>query len=669
MADPLMPVSFGRAVCGDLDQAERREWLLTNGLGGYAAGTIATSLTRRYHGLLITPLSAALDRHLMMAKADATLRLDGRELPLFTNRWYGEAIDPPGYRYLENFRLQGRMPVWRFSFGETSLEMRIWMEHGQATTYVAYRLDGGDGAAELSVNLLANRRGHDGTIHVSDTTAAVTESDNSLCVEWPEGDRLHIHTSGASFEPWQHWYEGFLLQLEAQRGLSAVDNNLSVGRVNFQLKQGEWAGFAITLEGDMDFDPVASMERFIMRDAELVRGGSDSIAGSAPAWICRLLLAADDFLIKRGLPSKKSGDSIIAGYPWFGDWGRDTMISLPGLTIATGRTDIACSILLSYAELADRGQLPNRFTAGGEQAEYNTVDAALWYFEAWRAYIDATQDMESLAEVFPVLEGMIDWHIRGTRYGIGMDPDDHLLAAGEAGVQLTWMDAKVGEWVVTPRMGKAVEINALWFNALEVMADFASRLGGAKQSYSELAAKVGRSFGRFRRGGGQGLYDLLDGPSGDDATVRPNQILAVSLPHTPLDQTTCREIVALCGRELLTSYGLRSLSPRDNAYRGHYRGGVADRDGAYHQGTVWAWLLGYYAQAQFRVNGDAEGAQGILKPLADHLLDAGLGSISEIFDGDPPHLPAGTPAQAWSVACTLDAWWRLEKAKRNGASS
>ncbi|MEW8505465.1 MAG: amylo-alpha-1,6-glucosidase [Candidatus Thiodiazotropha sp.] len=666
MADPLTPISFGRAVCGDLGQAERREWLLTNGLGAYAAGNVAASLTRRYHGLLITPLSAALDRHLMMAKADATLRLDGRELPLFTNRWYGEAIDPQGYCYLENFRLLGRMPVWRFAFGDTRLEMRIWMEHGVATTCVAYRLEGGYGKAELSVNLLANRRDHNGTMHIRDTTASVTESDNSLCVEWPEGDQLFVHTSDASFELWQHWYEGFLLRVEEQRGLSAVDNNLSVGRVTFQLNQGEWAGFAITLEDNIDFDLESSMERFFKRDTGLIRGGKETIAASAPDWIRRLLLSADDFLIKRSLPSQRSGESIIAGYPWFGDWGRDTMISLPGLTIATGRTDIARSILLSYAELADRGQLPNRFTAGGEQAEYNTVDAALWYVEAWRSYIDATQDLRSLAEVFPVLEEIIDWHIKGTRYGIGMDPDDHLLAAGEPGVQLTWMDAKVGEWVVTPRMGKAVEINALWFNALKVMGDFALLLGVSKQTYSDLASKVALSYQRFRRNGGLGLYDLLDGPSGDDATVRPNQIMAVSLHHSPLDPSTCREIVALCGRELLTSYGLRSLSPRENDYRGHYRGGVADRDGAYHQGTVWAWLLGHYVMAEFRAFGDAEGAQERLKPMADHLLDAGLGSISEIFDGDPPHLPAGTPFQAWSVACTLDAWWRLEQAKRKG---
>jgi 4-alpha-glucanotransferase len=661
-----MAIRFGRALCGDLDQAERYEWLLTNGSGGYAAGTVATSLTRRYHGLLISPLSGALDRHLMMAKADATLRLDSREWPLFTNRWYGNVIDPHGYYYLESFQLLGRMPVWRFAFGDTCLEMRIWMEQGEATTYVAYRLTGGQGDGELNVNMLANRRDHHGNMHIRDTTASVTESDYGLCVEWPEGDRLSIHTTQASFDPLQHWYEGFLLSREEQRGLASLDNNLSVGRVNFRLSQGEWVGFAVSLEENIDFDITSSMQRFIDRDAKLVQGGRAGFAAAAPDWIRQLLLSADDFLIERRLPSNNSSYSIIAGYPWFGDWGRDTMISLPGLSIATGRTDIARSILLGYAELADKGQLPNRFTGTGEQAEYNTVDAALWYFEAWRAYIDATRDEKLLKRCFAVLEEMIEWYLKGTRYSIGMDPDDHLLRAGEPGVQLTWMDAKVGEWVVTPRIGKPVEINALWYNALMIMVDFAQRLGRSAQHYREKAKAVGVSFKRFQRKDGQGLYDLLDGPTGNDGAMRPNQILAVSLPHTPLDKTACRDVVNVCGNELLCSYGLRSLSPRDKAYRGHYRGGVADRDGAYHQGTVWAWLLGHYAMAEYRVTGDAEAAQQCLAPLADHLLDAGLGSISEIFDGDAPHKAAGTPAQAWSVACTLDAWWRLEQAKRIG---
>ncbi|MCU7806381.1 MAG: amylo-alpha-1,6-glucosidase [Candidatus Thiodiazotropha sp. (ex Semelilucina semeliformis)] len=658
-------ILFGREVCGDLQQAERREWWLSNNKGAYAGGTIAGSLTRRYHGLLITPLSGALDRHLMMAKADATLKLYGREWPLFTNRWYGNVIDPPGYHYLEQFQLIGRMPVWRYAIGRTTLEIRIWMVPNQVTTYVAYRLSRADETATLSVNLLANRRGHHGTMQISESTSSVTVIPNGLDIKWPQGEILCLQTTEAEIEPLQHWYEGFELKQERARGLASLDNNLSIGRLSYELVPDEWAGFAISMENEMSFDLVASMETFLKSDQALLKGSDSDMLSDAPDWIHRLKLTAESFLIQRDLPSGKSGRTIIAGYPWFGDWGRDTMISLSGLTLATGHPEIARSILLSYADLVDRGQLPNRFTNKGETAEYNTVDAALWYIEAWRAYLEVTDDEASLTRVFPVLCEIIDWHTKGTRYGICMDPDDNLLQAGEAGKQLTWMDAKVGDWVVTPRIGKPVEINALWYNALCTMADFAERLQQSPRLYRQLSDKVRMSFVRFQRENADGLYDVLDGPQGNDASIRPNQIFAVSLYHSPLDVEVSYEVVDLCGRELLTSYGLRSLGHRDKAFRGSYQGGVADRDGSYHQGTVWAWLLGHYAWAEYRVNGDAAVAQQRLAPLADHLHDAGLGSISEIFDGDPPHEPRGAPSQAWSVACTLEAWWRLEQAKLN----
>ena len=659
-------ILFGRDICGDLKQAERREWWLTDGNGGYAGGTVAGSLTRRYHGLLIAPLSGAMDRHLMMAKADATLRVAGREWPLFTNRWYGDVIEPSGYRYLEQFRLVGRMPVWRFACADRTLEMRIWMIPGEHTTYVAYRCSGGRGGpATLSVNLLANRRDHHGNMPIRGSTASMTQTSGKFRIEWPEGGCLHLQTTQAELEPRQHWHEGFQLIREQERGLASVDNNLSVGRLIYQLKADEWVGFAVSLNEGMVFDLPGSMQNFLEADRELSNPAQSDLFATAPGWVRQMRLAADSFLIRRTLPSGEEGESIIAGYPWFGDWGRDTMISLAGLTLVCGRLESARSILMSYAKLVDQGQLPNRFTDKGETAEYNTVDAALWYFEAWRAYLDASEDLGSLEQIFPVLQNMVEWHLNGTRYGISMDPEDHLLRAGEPGVQLTWMDAKVGEWVVTPRIGKPVEINALWYNALTVMADFAGRLGRASQGFSELADAVRSSFQRFRREAGEGLFDVLDTPQGDDPRVRPNQILAVSLNHSPLDETVRGEVVDVCARELLTSHGLRSLSPRDKDYCSHYRGGVADRDGAYHQGTVWSWLLGHYAWAEYRVTGDAAAAQQRLAPLGDHLRDAGLGSISEIFDADPPHRPRGAPMQAWSVACTLEAWWRLEQAKQN----
>jgi 4-alpha-glucanotransferase len=654
-------IHFGREICGDLVQAERREWWLTNGLGGYAGGTIAGSLTRRYHGLLIAPLYGAMDRHLLMVKADATLHVQGREWPLFTNRWYGNVVEPSGYRYLEHFHLQGRMPVWRYACGKRILEMCIWMVQGEHTTYVAYRCrGGGDELATLRVKLLVNRRDHHGNMPVRGSTASLRQTPEKLEIEWPQGGRFFLYTTSAEVEPRQDWHEGFHLIREEERELAFIDNNLSLGQLIYHLEPGEWVGFAVSLNGEMAFDLPASMQAFLETDNAMCEYESGPLS-TAPDWIKQMRLAADSFLISRSLPSGEQGNSIIAGYPWFGDWGRDTMISLVGLTLVCGRLESARSILMSYAKLVDQGQLPNRFTDKGETAQYNTVDAALWYFDAWRAYVEASDDLESLQQIFPVLQSILVCYINGTRYGISMDPHDRLLRAGEAGVQLTWMDAKVGDWVVTPRTGKPVEINALWYNALCITADFAERLGDSSKQFRELAEGVRNSFQRFRQAHGAGLFDVLDSPQGDDPSVRPNQILAVSLSHSPLDQVVCKEVVDVCAQELLTSYGLRSLSPRHKDYSHQYLGGVADRDGAYHQGTVWVWLLGHYAWAEYLVTDDAVLAQQRLAPLGDHLHDAGLGQISEIFDADPPHLPRGAPAQAWSVACTLETWVRLQQ--------
>ncbi|MBI3575717.1 MAG: glycogen debranching protein, partial [Gammaproteobacteria bacterium] len=333
-------------------------------------------------------------------------------------------------------------------------------------------------------------------------------------------------------------------------------------------------------------------------------------------------------------------------------------------TLATGRYDSARRILQTFARFIDQGMLPNVFPGHGETPEYNTVDAALWYFEAWRAYLSVIDDQAALKHVFPSLEEMIAWHVKGTRHGIGVDSRDGLLRAGEPGVQLTWMDAKVDDWVVTPRIGKPVEINALWYNALNIMADFSKRLGRSAETYIGMAEKARQGFQHFINPDTGALFDVLDGPAGHDAAIRPNQIFAVSLPHSPLARDAQRAVVRQCGRELLSSYGLRSLSPAHSDYRPRYLGGVWERDGAYHQGPVWAWLLGHYALAEYRVTGDAHAAQARLEPIRDHLLDAGLGTVSEIFDGAPPHVPRGAPSQAWSVACVLEAWWQLERAKR-----
>jgi 4-alpha-glucanotransferase len=387
------------------------------------------------------------------------------------------------------------------------------------------------------------------------------------------------------------------------------------------------------------------------------------VFAGAPGWVMRLVLAADLFRIARPIPTQPDGRSVIAGYPWFGDWGRDTMIALPGLCLATGRLEEARLILETFAQFVDGGMLPNVFPGAGEVPEYNTVDAALWFIEAWRAYVAVTGDEAALRLVFPVLASIVEHYTRGTRYGITVDPADGLVRAGEPGVQLTWMDAKVGDWVVTPRIGKPVEINALWFNALVAMAELAERAGTPGAAYRAAAEQARASFARFVRSDGRGLYDVIDGPNGADASLRPNQVFAVSLPASPLDPAQQRAVIDACA-PLVTPCGLRSLAQDDPAYRPVITGLPHQRDGAYHQGTVWAWLLGPWVVANYRLTGDAAAAQALLAPIAGHLRDAGLGQVSEIFDGDPPHTPRGCPAQAWSVACVLEAWWKLEHAKR-----
>jgi len=664
-------IHFGREICGDLAQAERREWWLSNGLGGYAAGTIADTLTRRYHGLLVAPLHPPLGRVLLLAKADATLTIDGREWPLFTNRWAGGAIEPAGFAHLESFRLDGRLPVWRYQIGDIVMEKRTWMEQGKNCTRIAWRCLSNPmhRSLRLRVALLVNARDHHAVSGAGHIHPVIKADQSRMSVAYEDGNALNLYAEGGEMTRDPVWIERFDLPLERQRGLEDRDAHLRAGYALFELNGKSYCGVAASANERIETPLALSLQRMQAYEQALVSRGEKYVPAlrDAPDWIKQLVLAADSFLFARPLPGVQDGQSVIAGYPWFGDWGRDTMIALSGLTRATGRYDSANRILRTFARFVDNGMLPNVFPGTGEKPDYNTVDAALWYIEAWRAYIDASGDSDALHDVFPVLESIIAAHLKGMRYGIVVDAEDGLLRAGEPGVQLTWMDAKVGDWVVTPRIGKPVEINALWYNALCIMADFATAMdvdaGGYADAspYQALARHAASSFNKFIRSDRMGLLDVIDGPNGADDSIRPNQILAVSLPHSPLDRRTQQHVVSICGSALLTSYGLRSLAPGHADYHAHYGGGVLQRDGCYHQGTVWGWLLGHYALAEYRVTGDTALALSRLEPMADHLNDAALGTISEIFDGDPPHTPRGAPAQAWSVACTLEAWWRLSK--------
>jgi predicted glycogen debranching enzyme len=676
MADPLArlaPIAFGPEIAGDLGAAERREWWLANGRGGYAAGTAALSLTRRYHGLLVAPVDPPLGRCVVLTKADATLTLDGKSYPLFTNRWGGGTVAPEGYRGIAEFRLDGTVPTWRFRCGDATVEHRIWLEPGGDTVYVAWKLEAAGaatGEAWLGVTLLANGRDHHGETWEPGFNPEVAADGATLTVAVPGRFTLHIAGTGGHVEPRRDWYENFELPVEHERGLGDRDAHRHIGDGFLPLSSGRWAGYAASTGGAPSSDLGAALERRHAADRAVLEQAvaADPVYADAPGWVMRLVLAADLYRIARPIPEVPDGRSVIAGYPWFGDWGRDTMISLPGLCLATGRFDEARLILETFARFVDGGMLPNVFPGAGDRPEYNTVDAALWYVEAWRAYVAATGDDAALQRVFPVLASIADGYTRGTRYGIAVDPADGLVRAGQEGVQLTWMDARVGEWVVTPRMGKPVEINALWYNALVALDGIAQRLGEDPAAYRQAAEKAKAGFARFVRPDGLGLYDVIDGPSGDDAKLRPNQLFAVSLPASPLDPAQQRAVIDACA-PLVTPYGLRSLAPGDPAYCPIITGPPPQRDGAYHQGTVWAFLLGHWALALHRVTGDAAAAQAVLAGIEPHLSDAGLGQISEVFDGDPPHTPRGCPAQAWSVACTLEAWWKLEHARRAPATA
>jgi predicted glycogen debranching enzyme len=376
----------------------------------------------------------------------------------------------------------------------------------------------------------------------------------------------------------------------------------------------------------------------------------------APAWLRRCVLAADAFVVARPLRDDPAALSVIAGYPWFGDWGRDTMIALTGLTLRTGRHEIARKILTTFAAYVQDGMLPNYFPDGGETPEYNTVDAALWYVQAVAAYVEATGDVATFRALFPVLDGIVQAYRDGTRFGIRVDPADGLVYAGEPGVQLTWMDAKVGAWVVTPRTGKPIEIAALWYNALRQLAVLAPRIGIGGTKYAVYAEGTAKGFERFWNAERGYCYDVLDGPQGNDASLRPNQLFALSLPHSPLAPERGRAVVRACAGQLFASTGMRSLGPHEPAYTGNYGGSPTARDAAYHQGTSWLWLLPVFATAYARAFEDERGARRFLDVYADALERQAVGTLGEIADGDAPFAPRGAFAQAWSVAEAIRAW-------------
>ena len=658
-------VQFGREICGDLAAAESREWLVTNGIGGYASGTVAGSQTRRYHGMLVAALQPPLGRTQLVSAIDEIVHYAGADFPLATHRWASGDIDPQGFLFLEDFHLEGSTPVWTYALADALLEKRVWMRQGENTTYIQYTLVRGSSALEMEWKALVNYRDFHSLTHAGEWRMNITPVENGVKVLAFDGAApLYLKSSAATCEPRHEWYLGCYFAEETERGLSDREDRLFAALFRAKLEVGSSFTLVVSTEAAAALDVETARAERANYEVKLFhdwQAKNETLAGEAPSWLWQLILAADQFIVKRSLPEEPDGRSIIAGYHWFGDWGRDTMIALPGLTLATGRAGVARQILLAFSRCVDGGMLPNNFPDAGGKPEYNTVDAALWYFESLRQYFEATQDDVTLQKLFPILAGVIEAHVAGTRYNIHVDPTDGLLYAGEPGVQLTWMDAKIGDWVVTPRTGKPVEINALWINALETMAGFARSLARPGDAYEKLAAKTKKSFQKFWNLDRNCCFDVIDSPGiGNDASLRPNQIFAVSLPVSPLTPQQQRAVVDICARRLLTSHGLRSLAPGETGYSGHYGGSPRDRDAAYHQGTVWGWLLGPFARAHFRVYRDREAALRFLEPLGRQIYASGLGTLSEIFDGDAPFTSRGCIAQAWTVAEVLHSWQTIQ---------
>jgi len=662
-------VQFGREICGDLAAAESREWLVTNGIGGYASGTAAGSQTRRYHGMLVAALQPPVGRTQLVSAIDEIVHYAGADFPLATHRWASGAIDPQGFLFLEDFHLEGSTPVWTYALADALLEKRVWMRQGENTTYIQYTLVRGSSALEMEWKALVNYRDFHSLTHAGEWRMNITPVENGVKVLAYDGAApFYLKSSAATCEPRHEWYLGCYFAEETERGLSDLEDRLFAALFRAKLEVGSSFTLVVSTEAAAALDVETARAERANYEVKLFhdwQAKNETLAGEAPSWLWQLILAADQFIVKRSLPEEPDGRSIIAGYHWFGDWGRDTMIALPGLTLATGRAGVARQILLAFSRCVDKGMLPNNFPDAGGKPEYNTVDAALWYFESLRQYFEATQDDVTLQKLFPILAGVIEAHVAGTRYNIHVDPTDGLLYAGEPGVQLTWMDAKIGDWVVTPRTGKPVEINALWINALETMAGFARSLARPGDAYEKLAAKTKKSFQKFWNLDRNCCFDVIDSPGiGNDASLRPNQIFAVSLPVSPLTPQQQRAVVDICARRLLTSHGLRSLAPGETGYSGHYGGSPRDRDAAYHQGTVWGWLLGPFARAHFRVYRDREAALRFLEPLGRQIYASGLGTLSEIFDGDAPFTSRGCIAQAWTVAEVLRSWQTIQNSTK-----
>jgi predicted glycogen debranching enzyme len=677
MKEPVRRLTFSEDDTHDAELMLGREWLVTNGVGGFASGTLAGVPTRRYHGLLVAALPTPLGRTVMFNHLSEWLRLPaGGRQQIGGQERSGGQLEWPGAKHLREFRLEGGLPVWRYELDGHVVEKRVLMVHSQNTVHVTYRLVEGEGPLRLKLRPALQFRPLEEAVHSSvEEPYTVTSTE----------DRLELSTG--------HKYPPLRLKIYGLRATFALDGG-KIQNVHYRTEErrgydytGElWSPgyFSVDVTREVTATLVGSTESW-----ELIRALSPEdaqgaererrerlLASAAPpareGVAAELVLAADQFVIT---PSGRQEDaarahaageevrSVIAGYHWFTDWGRDTMISLEGLTCTTGRHREAGWILRTFGQYVRDGLIPNMFPDGANEGLYHTADATLWFFHALERYLKVTDDTVTLEVLLPKMQDVVRHHLEGTRFGIHVDPSDGLLVQGEEGYQLTWMDAKCDGWVVTPRRGKAVEINALWYNALRLLEGW-TRAAGDAAAAAELSGHAERcrlSFNaRFWYEEGGHLFDVVESrdlKGENDPACRPNQLFAISLEHPVLERGRWGQVLNVVKEKLLTPVGLRSLSPDHPEFKPTYHGDLKTRDAAYHQGTVWAWLIGPYIDAWLKAYpGDRAGARKLLEGFVPHLDEACVGSISEVFDAVEPYTPRGCVAQAWSVAEVLRCW-------------
>jgi predicted glycogen debranching enzyme len=637
-----------RAVLQNFADATQHEWLETNGLGGWASSSIIGANTRRYHGLLVAATEPPAGRTVLLSKLDETIVTGDKRIELGVNLYRENSISPNGHEYLNKFT-KYFFPQWEYDADGIKIKKTIAMVHGENTLVIIYDVFEAPETFTLELLPLMTARGYHSLSRKGPQMHWAADFENEIFHNQPDGrNDVFISVPGSSYEHSPKWFNNFQYLEEQYRGLDFTEDLFNHGTFTVELKQGDSLGIIISTNDPAGRNAHDLFRKENMRRQLLIAHQPDDET------VKQLVVAADQFIVKRGEDLK----TVIAGYHWFTDWARDTMISLPGLCLSTGRFKDAKEILAAFARSVNQGMLPNRFRDDGEAPEYNNVDGTLWYFIAVRKYLEATGDKDFvLNEILPVLKDIIDWHFKGTRYNIHV-AEDGLLFAGEEGQQLTWMDARIGDWVVTPRMGKPVEVQALWYNSLRIFAELLQLNNQPDDAaiVSISAEKTKQSFAaQFWNAEGNYLYDNIDINGNPVAELRPNQLFAVSLPFPLIEDEMAKAVFAIAEEKLYTPVGLRSLAKSDAPYTPVYGGDAWHRDSAYHQGTVWSWLLGPYVDAIMKVQGQEgkEHAKDVIDNFSYHLNEACLGSVSEIFDAEPPHHPRGCIAQAWGVAEVL----------------